>query len=589
MQLQTPNKITTAHVWALLFFVVTSLIFCRYIFYGVNNWGILDWDQHFLYHAVPHRTIMEYHQFPLWNPYYCGGNVMLANPQSNFLSPLFLPELLFGVVIGLKLEIWLHLLIGMYGMYLISSRLYKLPPISSLVPATVFMLSGMYSFNLAAGQTNFMSIAYVPFVYYFFIKGIDDIKYAIISGYFLALMVFEGGTYTVPHTALFVVVISLLLAIQQRRLLPLRATLICGITGCLVSAVKLLPALEFIKMIPRYTDSADTLTPELLYRILFDRVQYLSIKGFPGQAWGWEEYAHYVGFLPLLLAIAGILLLYRKEWPLIITGLFFLVLSWGNFSDLSPWNILHQLPLFKSQRVPSRFLQMFVFVAAIFSGFASSKIETFDLHRLTANKFAKKWASLLVIALIVFIITLDLTSVNSGVFSEAFPHQPPEVHVNDFFRQVVGKDTAMYLGFLENRGTIACYEEMHLPTMAIPLTDQMYKNDEAYLVEGAGRADVTSWSPNGVTVQVNGEGILLLNQNYAPGWRTKEKKDVISYKGVLATHVTRDDKEVTFYYFPATFLIGMVVTVSTILTSILLMLKLKNRRPRPLVDKEKKA
>ena len=66
----------------------------------MDNWGILDWNEHFLYHGVPYQSIIEHGQFPLWNPYSCGGNPMLANPQSRFLSPLFLIDLAFGVVVG---------------------------------------------------------------------------------------------------------------------------------------------------------------------------------------------------------------------------------------------------------------------------------------------------------------------------------------------------------------------------------------------------------------------------------------------------------------------------------------------------------
>lgn len=541
----------------------------------MNNWGTLDWDQHFLYHAVPLRTITEFHQFPLWNPYYCGGNVMLANPQSNFLSPLFLLELLFGAVAGLKLEIWAHLLIGMCGMYLVSSRLYNLPPLSSLVPAIIFMLSGMYAFNLAAGQSNFMSIAYVPFVYYFFIRGADEIKYALISGCFLALMVFEGGTYTVPHTGLFIVIMSMFLAISRQSFKPLLSSFASGSAGFLLSAIKLLPVLEFIRMVPRHTDSTDSMTMDLFYHTLLDRVQSFAIKGLPGQAWGWEEYAHYVGFLPLLLAVAGILIVYRKEWPLIITGLLFLGLAWGNFSDYSPWSVLHSLPLFASQRVPSRFMQFFVFMVAILAGIASAKIELQGFRGLTANRTLAKLFSPAIVIVVLLIITVDLTSVNSGIFSVAFPRQQPEFGDNGPFRQIAGKDTEMYLAFLENRGTIACYEEMHLPIMAVPVADAIYKEGEAYLVEGAGRARVTYWSPNKVTVDVNGEGILLLNQNFAPGWKTKENKEVISYKGVIATKVNHDDKEVTFYYFPASFLLGMIITAASIIASVLILVNTK--------------
>ena len=69
---------------AFFVFVVLSILYCHPIFKNITNWGIYDWDQHFSYHEVPRETLLTYHQFPFWNPYNCGGNVMLANMQARF-------------------------------------------------------------------------------------------------------------------------------------------------------------------------------------------------------------------------------------------------------------------------------------------------------------------------------------------------------------------------------------------------------------------------------------------------------------------------------------------------------------------------
>ncbi|MBU0675858.1 MAG: hypothetical protein KJ950_14570 [Proteobacteria bacterium] len=492
---------------------------------------------------------------------------MLANPQSRFLSPFFLFEIFFGVVRGIKLEIWAHLVVGMYGMYLVSSRLFRLSSLSALVPAVVFMLSGMYAFNLAAGQSNFMSIAYVPFVYYFFVKGIDDFRAALVAGLFFALMVFEGGSYTVPQTALFIAILSVLMAIDQRSFSPIKSIVICGISGGLLGAVKLLPALEFIRMVPRYTVSSEAMSPLLFGRAMIGRIQELSVSGVPGQAWGWEEYAHYVGLLPLLLAVVGSIVGLRKEWPLILTGLFFLVLAWGNFSEMSPWNILHQMPLFKSQRVPSRFMQYFVFAVALLAGVAVERIGQSSLFRNSVEKRTGRLAVLFVLIL----ITVDLIGVNSKAFSVAFPFSPPEIHRQDSFRQVAGDEEAMYQGFLENFGTLDCYEEVHLPTMAIALDDGEYRTGEVYMPEG--KAELSYWSPNKITVAVEGAGPIMLNQNYVKGWRTKEGKEVFANEGFIATNVDRDDSEITFYYLPRSVVVGAIISFMSLLSVLILFLK----------------
>ena len=72
-------------LFLVLFFAVVALIFTLPIFLAFDYWGLFDWDQHLFYHAVPRATILNYGQFPLWNPYYCGGTVLLANPQSRLL------------------------------------------------------------------------------------------------------------------------------------------------------------------------------------------------------------------------------------------------------------------------------------------------------------------------------------------------------------------------------------------------------------------------------------------------------------------------------------------------------------------------
>src|SRR3989338_10339454 len=102
---------------AILVFIIMSLILVFPIFKNFNNFGVGDWDQHFVYNAAPKITIEKFWQFPLWNPYYCGGNVLLAHPESPFLSPTYLFVLFFGVVAGLKIQILFHLILGMFGIH----------------------------------------------------------------------------------------------------------------------------------------------------------------------------------------------------------------------------------------------------------------------------------------------------------------------------------------------------------------------------------------------------------------------------------------------------------------------------------------
>ena len=67
-------------------------------------WGLRDWDMFTTLAAVPVGTIVHYGQFPFWNPYLGGGNILFHHPQVAVLSPFLLLYLIFGAVVGLKLQ-----------------------------------------------------------------------------------------------------------------------------------------------------------------------------------------------------------------------------------------------------------------------------------------------------------------------------------------------------------------------------------------------------------------------------------------------------------------------------------------------------
>jgi len=419
---------------AFFVFAVLSISYCHPIFKNITNWGIYDWDQHFLYHAVPRETVLKYHQFPLWTPYYCGGNVMLANMQARFMSPTSLFVLVFGTVVGLKLEIWLHILIAMMGMYLLSKKL-GMGKYSSYLPPILFMFSGMYVFHLTVGHTWFMAIAYLPFALLFYLKGMEKIKYGILSGAFIALMILEGGVYPAPHTTLLLGILSIFLSLKLKSLAPLKVLGITILFTFLFSAVKLVPTLEFFRDYPRLVESEDHLSPRMLYNILFSRTQNTDIRYTGIQMHGWWEYGSYLGFIPVIMWLVGSVIAFRKRWPLIAVGLVFLVLALGDFGRLSLWHLLHRAPVFSSHHAPSRFMIGFVFSVSIFAGISLTRLETY----VSENPEWKRLGIVFCVLLIAF-ISFDLMMVNSGIFAEAFPHPVPSIERNENFTQIFGND-----------------------------------------------------------------------------------------------------------------------------------------------------
>ena len=112
---------------------------------------------------VPYYTLTHFHQLPFWNPYKCGGMPMLGNPESAIVTPFLLLYLVFGLIPGMLLEIYLHVAIMFAGGYVFGREL-GLVPRAALVLAAMFPSSSWLSLHVAMGHLNFLSIAYIPWI-----------------------------------------------------------------------------------------------------------------------------------------------------------------------------------------------------------------------------------------------------------------------------------------------------------------------------------------------------------------------------------------------------------------------------------------
>lgn len=371
------------------------------------------------------------------------------------------------------------------------------------------------------------------------------------------LMIFEGGTYPTVYTVLFLGCYSLCLAVQKRTLLPVTVLgVILGI-AFLLSSIKLLPTLTFLHNHPRPTGMNDHLTLSLLPQIFTNRTRS-GIPSFSDTRWEWHEYSAYIGIVPLLLFAAGIIVCARrKEFPLVVTTVVFLFLAFGEFHPLAPWSLLHRLSFFRSMRVPSRFLVVFLFGLALVAGMALSWFEK--------HQFSGKVRCLVQRAVclgVVLLVGFDLILVSSRAFFEAFPTPPKTLSRREKFRQITGKDHAMLEAFVRNEGTINGYEPVHLPVGALAFDNPLYKG-EVFLKETKGNVKIASWSPNRIEIliiDISQEGYLCINQNFDRGWRVIGERKVISLDGIIATRVARDDKRVVFYYLPTSFIMGILIS-----------------------------
>jgi hypothetical protein len=105
------------------FYFALSAAFAAPLFAVPNGTGWQDWDVHLFLHGAVLKNLVEYGQLPFWNPWYCGGNVLLQNPQVPLLSPVYALAAVVSLPLAMKINIVVHYWLGLAGMHVVLARI----------------------------------------------------------------------------------------------------------------------------------------------------------------------------------------------------------------------------------------------------------------------------------------------------------------------------------------------------------------------------------------------------------------------------------------------------------------------------------
>lgn len=560
-----------------LFFIFLAFACCFPLLKDLLSSCRGDWDYFSFLHEVTSLTFFEYQQFPLWNPYLGGGMSLIGNPQSGFLSPIFLMTGLFGVFAGLKIAVWLHTFLGLWGMWFLAGHLGLKGP-ARLAPSFIFIFSSTWALHLTEGHMVWLPAAFLPLLFWAFLKGLQEKRWLLMAGFIESIMFYEGGTYIFAFSILFVALYAACYSLEIWSWQPLCANIGVNILAAALSAPKLLPMLEMLGSNPRPMNVGSPLAWDDILASLIERT-----------GGGWETGA-YIGITVVVLYILSFSL-FRKQRSLILVSLFMLLLAMGNFATFSPWNILHKLPLFSSFHVPTRVLIVFNFSLALLVGLFLEKMRNASDRRVSFIV----WGMVLFIGADLFLLSHSIfgeaaKTKNESVFGANFKvvqlkrelyrvaptqstglgrsvasvHLPfSQIRIPGLERFVHGGYSDQYLPLLKNQGVIDAYEPIQFAHNARAVTDADYRGE--YYLSGAGELMQLSWSPNRLVFHVNlpEEGRLMINQNYSTGWHSSSGV-VTNSNGLLAVNLSAGEHDVELFYLPYSFVIGVVVLLATL-------------------------
>jgi len=522
-----------------------------------------DWRHFSMLWEAARVALTDFHQFPSWNPYHCGGLVLYQHPESPFPGPLFLLTY-FWLPTAVAMKVWIlaHLICGTLGARaLVADRGGNAA--EQLLGAAVMAACGFFAEHIGGGHLSFTPFLYLPLILWAFRRAIRfgnpgrgpkpvdldgnpgrvpkpsrdglrraepgsvhaiDVRYAVVVAGLFAVTVLEGGTYPAPlmAVALAAECLARLGSADDRRGMA-RAVPLIALLFVLLAAVRLLPALHYLWEHPRLEPLDDGLGIGEVFSFWTTRTHGRRMLG---HGYVWPEYDDYVGLVPVALMLAGVLVAVfardaaRRERRIDLAV--FLALVWcalGRIHGPALAVLLHALPVFRSLRVPSRFLgPAMVGFGLLAAGALAVGRRTLEVRGPRLLRLALALELALVVG-----VAVDICLTNQRVIQQGLDPRMPQTQASADFFQNTGADYSRLPTFpVDGFGTRVCYVALEWKP-APGITDG--RGAQARLEpSAAGSVVETSWSPNRLEldVRLDAPATVIINQNYETGWRVRD-------------------------------------------------------------------
>lgn len=511
-----------------------------------------DADYQFQFYDAFRRSILEFHQFPWWNPWVSGGVPLFANAQFGPLSIQSLLVLPFGAVMGIKLSFLIYLLIGFFSMRALVGGPLKAPKLTAILIAYIWTFSSFSAYRMT-GHFTFMLFHFLPLVFYLYLTRKAGKWRWLQLGLVFSLMIWSSPHYSTIMTMLVLGIffIADLSAawIKQRKSAHvfrdfLQTTLLgdlkfwakTGLLTLVLSGYRLYFALAFIHDFPRPGNAF----PEPYFGVkntflaLFGPLQYGSHAPVP-PIWSWMEASYSIGTPTLLALILLFIWSLRKikkldkiysysPWVLTVIILLFVLLAQGRFAVYAPFSLLQKLPVLDSMRVAMRWLLPSSFVLLLLIG------------AYRAPQFRKSLNLLLSLSVIQLFVTGMLFTTTAFTLTQ----QPYTRSKQAPFEQQISWDAnrVIYdenlLGGTENNYGQVIAADSLVDTRA-PGSTVRCDVDEGCSFVLTHNARVTYWSPNLIRLERTGKGPIQLNMNPGDGWTINSR---YAFKNLKVTDPT---------------------------------------------------
>jgi hypothetical protein len=528
--------------------------------FSLGKWGVGDWDYRFSLDTIYRTTMLQFRQFPLWNPYICGGTAALADPEFSVLTPAFFLELLFGVPMGVRLALYLGLAIASTGVFTLA-RTLKLSTLASFTAALLATYSSAFLLKAAEGhETIIFAYMWLPWALWAWLRAYRQQTRTLWCGLFLAAIFLQGGMYLLSY---LIVGFVLLIGFSGDRKRATIVTLQAGLWAAGVAAIKLVPVMLWLRQFPDRDYVASTQTVFNLVDVYLRRFTH-GAWVLPSQNSGWHEYGAYIGYPALALVLIGLSSYATARWVRFSCWAVLVAIAASSLGGvLQP--LFNHLPFIPRSNI-SRLALLAVLGMSLLAG---NGIDT--LRRRLGSRS-------LLIPLVIGLVAIDVLSLASVIANQTFvlgPVTPAVAPAQWPVQFTADSHTLDYRGKEYNRdwaNTQAGYGTFSFCSVIGPLPGAVLPGKPYLQADRPAQLHTARWSSTKVVVdyQATTPTNITIATAYAPGWQANGQS-AENKAGKVGTSVLPGQGRIIFRYRPPGFMLGIAMTLATVVLAFVIL------------------
>jgi len=411
------KNIIKKHFYVVMLFLITLIFFSSILSSSktLNNIHYIN-DMTFQSENI-RKYLHESGAFPLWTPYFYSGQPFIAVPEYYLFDLNFLYILLSNnIFFSMNFSVISYFFIAGLGMYLLVYEILRKRN-AAFIAALIFMFNGFMHTFILHGHLNILeSYALIPFVFLFTYKALNKkawLRNSIIAAIFFSMMIYAGGMIFFLYTGL---IMGLYMSwgligsnFKKRLLRTIFVSLVVIILLFGLSALKLMPSIEFVKMSSRGAGVG-------YQEFLGEPISISNLWGTIVNVFPLITFSGAIGITSFILLLFGLLSLRKK---IVMFSILLIILSILLASGTFVTELFYKLPGFNQMRHIERSLVMFVFIGPIIAAYGFNNLVNI-LRKYKKN--IKEWP---VFSIVLILLIVEL------VLLQPFPQSTEVIRPND--------------------------------------------------------------------------------------------------------------------------------------------------------------